>query len=249
MAMLRYTENTLPELIYLHQIPEGMRGFKDWFQGSTTSEKLTIVSEQWVEHEVKGADRTPTYIEGIEFAFWDDDVVYQTPDMKQLISDEWLQENNLWTPGKRHQMDALIHALVYLRNNDHRPTQESLADDGEESEPMAQPGDAEDAQISEEGSEQGENEREFMEAMGQEADDEEGEEEGSVEDVEEGETQGEGKPTNVIGYGPGGDNEKREHGKLEEPKGTRKQRELNGTFAGYDVDDGGKSTDLFEGKL
>lgn len=158
VAMLRIdtTDDKInPELVYLHQIADGRYGFKDWFLGSKVNPKLIIVSEKWKERNVKGANREPQYIEGSMHMLWDDDnIVYQYPDQKELIPDEWLKENNLWTPDKRHQMDALKHAFAYLRNEEHSATLESLSnmgepDDGEgnKPEPMAQPGDAERATI------------------------------------------------------------------------------------------------------
>jgi len=146
VAMLRYTPESKPELIYLHQIEGGQAGFWEFFKGTMPSVNIHIASEKWVEFGIKGANHEPLKIEGMEYAIWEDDVTFQEPSQKQLIPDDYLKENNLWTPGKRHQMDALIHALIYLRNEEeHKPTLKSLSGDDEQ--PMAQPGQADAAQL------------------------------------------------------------------------------------------------------
>jgi len=166
VAMLRVNteDDTInPELVYLHQIKNGRYGFKDWFYGSQVAHNVVIVSEKWKERNVKGADREPQYIEGSMHMLWDDDNInYQYPEQKELIPDQWLKDNNLWTEGKRHQMDALKHAFAYLRNEEHSATLESLSGkpesgegEGEGTQPMAQPGEAEAAQIEEPGEGEG----------------------------------------------------------------------------------------------
>lgn len=161
VAMVRVDtrdEELNPELIYLHQIPDGRYGFKDWFADSVIEDNVIIVSEKWRERHIKGADREPMYIEGGIHMLWgDENVVYQTPDYKELVPDEWLVENNLWTENGRHQMDALKHVFAYLRNDGHSATVKSLA--GESDEPMAEPGAAENAQL-----EQGESHHEATSA-------------------------------------------------------------------------------------
>ena len=143
IALLRYTENTAPELVYLHQIPDGREGFFYFFIGSNVGEgtNITSVSEKWETREgVYGANLEPVYIEGVQYAIWVDQTHYQSPKVKPVIGDEFLKNNNLWTEGKRHQMDALLHALYYLRSIGHRPTLEALS--GELGRPLAQPGEA-----------------------------------------------------------------------------------------------------------
>lgn len=110
-------KKALPELLFLDQVPGGRYGFKNYFSPYTLDDNIVLVSEQWKELNKKGVDREPQYIEGSMHMLWgDENIVYQTPDMKALVPDEFLIEQGVWTPGKRHQMDALIHILVYLRN-------------------------------------------------------------------------------------------------------------------------------------
>lgn len=140
MALLRYNDNEVV-LSLLGQIEDAHMGFYDNLVGvpGGFGTPTSIVSEQWVEHGIKGVDRTPLVIEGIQYAFWPDQVAYQTPDMKQMVPDDLLKEIGAWTEGKPHQMDALRHALIWLRNQKHQPTLECLANGT----PLPQDGDQE----------------------------------------------------------------------------------------------------------
>jgi hypothetical protein len=219
IACLRYLDESLPELVYLHQIPNGQEGYYEFFVGSTPTESTTLVSESFKVRTL-AADITPLRIEGIQYAFWQDNTVYQEPKMKKLITDDWLKENNLWTPGKRHQMDGLIHALVWLRNNDHQPTIDALSEE-KETEPIAQPGEAAGKELA--GAEAGD-------AEGMEG--EEGEGEGDA----DGAAGGGVVDDTVIPEGSGGNGGEPDSWATEmpEPTGKRKRRERNGVFAGYE---------------
>lgn len=125
--------NGKPELTFLHQIEDGLEGFIKFFKGGDhILSNTVIVSEKWKERNIKGADRTPQYIEGFMIGMWEG-IVWQTPDFKSLVPDQWLKDNELWTPGKRHQMDALKHAYAYLRNQGNSATVESLAGESDDS--------------------------------------------------------------------------------------------------------------------
>lgn len=243
LALLRYSDTTLPELVYLYQVPDGRYGFESFFRGSLLAENVDVASEQWVEREVKGSDREPIYIEGVMYALWrDNGVTYQTPDMKQLVPDQWLKDNNLWVPGKRHAMDALIHAIIWLRNNDHIPTLKNLA--GEPGDKIAQPGEAQGKDISwtpTEGDDSKEDDnfippdfsdladrmQELAKAAAEAAKGADGDAEqaggGSGDDAQEGggEVEGDGGQPGVAISDP-------------ELKGKRKRREKGGGFTGYE---------------
>lgn len=252
IACIRYTDETLPELIYLHQIEDGRVGFWDWFQGSDPTSDVTIVSEMWDEHNVKGANREPQYIEGVQYAIWQDEIVYQTPDMKSLIGDDFLRDENLWVENYRHAMDALIHGLVYLRNHDHTPTLKALSSPVEsQPETIADPGDAQRMILTEEqveehlrqvrgepedgegGDGEGEGEGDKQDGQG----DADGDSDGSGE--AQGKDGGDAKPTGSGGAGEAGE------WKDPEIKGKRKRRERNGVFAGYEADTEGIETELY----
>lgn len=240
VAALRYTDSTVPELIYLTQIPNGHEGYLDWFEGSIVSDDLDYVSECWVEHNVRGANREPIRIEGVQYALWRDDITYQEPKMKQLISDNFLKDQNCWTPGMPHQMDGLRHALIFLRNNNHQPTLELLAGMRPD-ETIAQPGEAGEKSI--DGGEGGEAAAEALEAMqemgAQLSPLQEAMQElmrGALSDEEpNGSGEGDGKDP---GYGVD----------TSTPEGDRKRREIGGTFAGWEPEED-EAVSLFDEKL
>lgn len=225
-----------PELVYLHQIKDGYDGFKDWFYGSEPGLNTIIVSEKWKERNIKGADRTPQYIEGaMRWAWGEENVVWQFPDKKELIPDQWLKDNNLWTEGHRHQMDALKHIFAFLRNDGHSATLESLS--GRADEAMAPEGAGNDAQLSEpeEGEAGAQNPAEALaEALEAMAEAQIGDEQapGEAAEGDEGE----------IGEGRGGQGgrgvDTTQGGYDMDPdrkyEGTRKKRERNGGFAGFE---------------
>lgn len=131
LAFAEYDENEV-RIQVLGQIGGGREGYLYAFDGLRFGWPTThdLVSEQWVDRAIPGADQEPVYIEGVQYALWQDNVYYQTPDMKSLIPDDKLRELGIWTEGKRHQMDALIHLLVWLRNQGHKPTIEALSNGG-----------------------------------------------------------------------------------------------------------------------
>lgn len=253
VAMLRIDtrdDKVKPELVYLHQITGGRYGFKDWFAGSVVSENLVIVSEKWRERNIKGANREPQYIEGAMHMLWDDDnIEYQFPDVKELIPDQWLKDNNLWTEGKRHQMDAQKHAWAYLRNQEHSATLDSLS--GEDQEPMAQPGTGQKAQIEDGTPEDGDGDggeggtpqdaaEAFAQAMQELAD--------AVQEAAEamealGSGQGDGEADSGEPRGPGAGG----YGS-DETEDTRKRtkRSRNGAFAGFNPVDYEEGTTLLD---
>lgn len=250
VAMLKYTDDTLPQLVYLHQIEDGLGGYVEYFHGSEISENTHVASEKWVEHDKKGVDRTPFIIEGAQAAQWwmfADRLTYQTPEMKSLIPDEFLKEQNLWTEGKRHQMDGLIHALVWLRNHGHKPTIEALYGEQEAGErKIAAPGEAKDKEMSEEVQSAMEALAEAMKQMGDAAQEmaDALAEVGQLDGDSEGEAAG----------SAGGDS--KEHGEHELPpevevKGEREKITKNGVFAGYQPDEAerAETKELFDGKL
>lgn len=239
VAMLRISledEKAKPELIYLHQIADGRYGFKEFFGGSAIGSNLTVVSEKWRERNVKGANREPQYIEGGIHMLWgEENVEWQYPDVKDVITDEYLKSQNLWTEGMPHQMDALRHALAYLRNSGHDGTLDTMNPDGD-GETIAQPGEADEAQLGqgegESGGDEGEpqpNFAEIVEAFTQAAK-EMGE--ATQEAAEAAQAAGEAMQEATSG----GFAEVKDDGR------ERSKRERNGAFAGFnpaDYEDGG----------
>ena len=246
VAVLRYTEHTKPELVYLHQIPDGREGFFYFFIGSDVGEGtiFTSVSEKWETREgIHSANLEPVYIEGVQYAIWVDQTVYQSPSVKKMVGDEFLKVNNLWTEGKRHQMDALLHAIYYLRSIGHEPTLKALA--GELGEPLAEEGEADEKTLPQpggSGSEEGESGEgggepshgfdqaieEFMRQLEKSAA-EAGE---AMKAVAEALGDGDDDPNGSGGRGAEGD-----YKPDDEPLPAQQKRSLNGAFMGFEDDD------------
>lgn len=245
IAVLRYTADTYPELIYLTQLPWGHEGFYEWFVGTTKNDSTAIASEVWEEHNVKGANREPIYVQGVQFAFWQRDITYQSPSLKQQVTDEFLKENNLWTPGKPHQMDALRHAIIYLRNEEeHEKTLESLAGKNLPDHPWAEEGEAEEKTIPQPGDGDGESEGDGETAEEAFARIAEGmsKAEAAMKKLAEAMQEAEDGEPNASGGG----GEEPDHFEIPEPKGTRKKRQRDGVFMGYETDKEGRETVLFD---
>lgn len=206
----------LPALVYLDQVEDGLHGFTDYFEDFTIGDNADLVSEQWNERNIKGVDRTPIYIEGAMHAMYGDyNVNWQDPEQKELIGDEFLKEQNLWVEGKRHAMDALIHTLVYLRNEEHPGTLSAL---GEGEQTIAQPGEAEgkvgegESPSSEDGAQ-----RDLAQFAREVTNEEEPNQNGS--------TEGDGVHRS--------EEDQAEGFEKTEVKGKRKNREVGGGFAGF----------------
>jgi len=213
VCLIMYTPNLPFEVIYLDEVPKGMAGYFKEFEGSFPNEFVSVVSERWVtNNKKKGVDLTPHHIEGVQYAFWQGSVFYQDPSMKSIVPDQKLKDNNLWVPGHRHAMDALIHGIVWLFRHGHKPTQEMLSDRA--GNPNAQPG---------------ETGRKMVER------DEDGE---KVEEPAEGSPEAgegdDGDGEHGDNGGGGGDGKDRE-GRGEVMGKNKKAKELNRSFSGYDI--------------
>lgn len=222
IAVLRYTENTKPEVVMLHQIADGREGFFEFFFGTVVGvgTEWTSVSEKWVTREgIHSANLEPVYIEGMQYALWANQTHYQAPSVKVMVGDEFLKVNNLWTEGKRHQMDALLHGIYYLRSIGHEPTLEALANPG--ADPLEQPGEIEKKQLQQ--SEDGEPAHSLEDAM-----------KSLAESAAQASEEIQALLEQIAGGAGGEDGEGIEEHKIE---GTRKKRTLNGGFMGFDDDE------------
>ena len=106
------------------QIEDGVDGFVEFASLMPRHPDLIIVSESFqLRPAVRNPDVTPLRIEGALTALLGPGrVVYQQPAMKSTVGDQKLKDHGFWIPGQRHQMDARIHALAYLKKNKHMPT-------------------------------------------------------------------------------------------------------------------------------
>lgn len=107
------------------QLIDGVEGFVEFmFDIHEVTQELIIVSESFqLRPSVRNPDVTPLRIEGALTAILGPGVVqYQQPALKATVGDSKLKEHGFWIPGQRHQMDARIHALAYLKKAKHMPT-------------------------------------------------------------------------------------------------------------------------------
>lgn len=112
----------------------GINGFREWYKGSgfyahhdtpgicypAVHEPMTVVCEQFVDRQVRGADRSPMLVEGAVRFLWPNVVLQSASGYKSAVPDDVLKALNLWTfPGKDHHDDrraAARHAIRFLKN-------------------------------------------------------------------------------------------------------------------------------------
>jgi hypothetical protein len=115
------------EILKSGQIKEALKGFLDFHWDVLESIKIDkIICESFTLREgIYGADLSPVYIMGaLEALYPTTEIVYQEPKLKPLCDDNRLKRLGLHVPGKPHMMDAVRHAVIYLRNSKHKPTLE-----------------------------------------------------------------------------------------------------------------------------
>jgi hypothetical protein len=124
VALTKYDDDGF-ELVWHKQIAGSLQGFLDFHWDQLEDIKIDkIVCENFTLREgVYGADLSPVYIIGaLEALYPTTEIIYQAPSMKPLCDDTRLKKMGLYTPGRGHAMDAVRHAIIYLRNNKHVPT-------------------------------------------------------------------------------------------------------------------------------
>lgn len=115
-------------------VPHGIDGFREWYKASgfyvhhdtpgicypAVHEPMTVVCEQFVDRQVRGADRTPMLVEGAVRFLWPDVVLQSASGYKTAVPDDVLKALDLWKfPGKDHHDDrraAARHAIRFLKN-------------------------------------------------------------------------------------------------------------------------------------
>jgi hypothetical protein len=126
-AIVLVTEDDELEIMMQGQIKNGLKGFLDFHWDVLEDIKIDkIIAESFTLREgIYGADLTPVYIIGaLEALYPTTEIIYQEPKLKPLSDDDRLKHMGLHIPGKPHMMDAVRHAVIYLRNNKHKPTLE-----------------------------------------------------------------------------------------------------------------------------
>lgn len=107
-------------------VPNGISGFKEWHTEMPwhvlpePGRDMTVVCEQFVDRQVRGADRSPMLVEGAVRFLWPNVVLQSASGYKTAVPDDVLKALNLWTfPGKDHHDDrraAARHAIRFLKN-------------------------------------------------------------------------------------------------------------------------------------
>lgn len=113
------------ELLWHKQVSGSLKGFLDFHWDQLEDIWIDkIVCESFTLREgVHGADLSPVYIIGaLEALYPTTEIIYQEPKLKPLCDDARLKKMGLHTPGRGHAMDAVRHAVIYLRNKKHIPT-------------------------------------------------------------------------------------------------------------------------------
>lgn len=122
-------------------VPDGINGFREWYKGSgfyphhdtpgicypAVHEPMTVVCEQFVDRQVRGADRSPMLVEGAVRFLWPNVVLQSASGYKTQMPDEQMEKLmgfNAKSFGGDHHADrwaALRHGLLYLKRR-HDPT-------------------------------------------------------------------------------------------------------------------------------
>lgn len=133
IALGSFTDNEEYKLLRAWQVPLGLDGFIEWWDEFTPmARSYVMVAEKFVARSGQNfvPDLTGVPLEGALAALWRGEIHWQTPDHKGKagLLDAILQAHGLWQePPADHEdsrdaNDAIIHALVYLRDNNHLPT-------------------------------------------------------------------------------------------------------------------------------
>ena len=126
IAIFNVSEDSEPRLWEHLQIPNGTKGFIDFFRENEPlyNWKKIVCESFTLRTGVKFPDLTPVYIIGALEAMVKDsvEVVLQSPSLKGLCDDDRLKSIGMHQRGNGHANDAIRHGIIYLRNTKHMPT-------------------------------------------------------------------------------------------------------------------------------
>lgn len=142
IVLLGYDDETRAFLIGSWAVTGGVNGFRSWlneFLPSYPHRQLTpwngwhdlsvdtVVVEQFIDRQIRGADRSPLLVEGIVRFLWPDAVLSPASGYKQAVPDDVLKRLGLWFTGDHHadRNSAARHAVRWLKNQKHVPTLDS----------------------------------------------------------------------------------------------------------------------------
>lgn len=124
ISLIEFMPATEPRLIGTNQIPNGLKGFLDWYHKSHHDWDFVVCEDFILRPGIHGVDLTPTYIIGaLEALEMNKKKVHlQPPSSKPLCNDNVLKNLQMFSPGMGHANDATRHAIIYLRGVRHMPT-------------------------------------------------------------------------------------------------------------------------------
>lgn len=126
-AYLSYELETKPVLIDSGQIPNGHKGFIEWWGKEINKyENFIVVCESFTLRQgVYGVNLEPCYVIGALEALVlpEYQVIYQSPTYKALCDNDALKNLGMYLRGQQHARDAVRHSIAYLRTKElHMPT-------------------------------------------------------------------------------------------------------------------------------
>ena len=104
-------------------VPDNITGFRAWYY-ERWHDADVVVCEQWVDRNIRGADRSPLLIEGAVRFLWPEVVLQPASGKNTAVSDQALKNLGVYTVGGHHHdiREATRHAVLYLKHQHHMPT-------------------------------------------------------------------------------------------------------------------------------
>lgn len=143
ISLLEYTDTDPVREITSWAITGGIAGFRDWYDTYTysiwvdpTGEWLdgwldgsavqvdTVVVEQFINRNIRGADISPLGMQYIVQWLWPDAVLSPAGGKNTAVSDAVLKKFDLYADGSHHHdvREARRHGVWWLKKQGHLPT-------------------------------------------------------------------------------------------------------------------------------
>ena len=118
-----YDAITPPRPVTHGQIPGGVKGFVDWWEGALCEfDWDQVVSESFVlDGRTAAPNVEPLRIEGALAVLWPE-TVFQRNSFKAHMTDQKIKDLGLWWKGQPHAIDSMRHVWAYLKVRQHMPT-------------------------------------------------------------------------------------------------------------------------------
>lgn len=142
IVLLGYTETEPVTLLGAWAEPGGVDAFRDWYLRTVSQNKYvetppafpceptdqfcidTVVVEQFVDRQIRGADRSPMLVEGVVRFLWPGVHLSPASGYKTAVPDAALKNLGLWLTGDHHndRISAARHGVRWLKKQGHVPT-------------------------------------------------------------------------------------------------------------------------------